>query len=53
MQTEQAKVVDKASDLFVGLFGEAGRHSRSVPGMAVLPRNTAVIVDRVIEIAAG
>ncbi|MCH8989007.1 MAG: RidA family protein [Chloroflexi bacterium] len=48
---EQAKVVDGASDLFVELFGEAGRHSRSAPGMAVLPRNTAVIVDCVIEIA--
>ena len=46
---EQAKVVDGASDLFVGLFGDAGRHSRSAPGMAVLPRNTAVIVDCVIE----
>ena len=50
---EQAKVVDGASDLFVELFGEAGRHSRSAPGMAVLPRNTAVIVDCVIEIAEG
>ena len=29
---EQAKVVDGASDLFVELFGEAGRHSRSAPG---------------------
>ena len=48
---EQAKVVDGASDLFVELFGEAGRHSRSAPGMAVLPRNTAVIVDCVIEFA--
>ena len=47
---EQAKVVDGASDLFVELFGEAGRHSRSAPGMAVLPGNTAVIVDCVIEI---
>ena len=46
---EQAAVVDGASDLFVELFGEAGRHSRSAPGMAVLPRNTAVIVDCVIE----
>ena len=46
---EQAQVVDGASDLFVELFGEAGRHSRSAPGMAVLPRNTAVIVDCVIE----
>ena len=48
---EQAKVVDGASDLFVAVFGEAGRHSRSAPGMAVLPRDTAVIVDCVIEIA--
>ena len=47
---EQAKVVDGASDLFVELFGEAGRHSRSAPGMAVLPGNTAVIVECVIEI---
>ncbi|PKB72172.1 MAG: hypothetical protein BZY87_01745 [SAR202 cluster bacterium Io17-Chloro-G6] len=48
---EQAKVVDGASDLFVGLFGESGRHSRSAPGMAVLPGDTAVIVDCVIEFA--
>ena len=48
---EQAKVVDGASDLFVELFGEVGRHSRSAPGMAVLPRNTAVIIDCVIEFA--
>jgi len=48
---EQAKVVDGASDLFVEVFGEAGRHSRSAPGMAMLPRDTAVIVDCVIEIA--
>lgn len=48
---EQARVVDGASDLFVELFGEAGRHSRSAPGMAVLPRDTAVIVDCVIEVA--
>ena len=47
---EQAKVVDGASDLFVAVFGDAGKHSRSAPGMAVLPRNTAVIVDCVIEI---
>ena len=48
---EQAGVVDGASDLFVAVFGEAGRHSRSAPGMAVLPRDTAVIVDCVIEVA--
>ena len=48
---EQAKVVDGASDLFVELFGESGRHSRSAPGMAVLPGDTAVIIDCVIEFA--
>ncbi len=48
---EQAKVVDGASDLFVELFGDVGRHSRSAPGMAVLPRDTAVIIDCVIEFA--
>ena len=46
---EQAKVFDGASDLFVELFGEQGMHSRSGVGLAVLPRNTAVMVDCVIE----
>ena len=48
--TEQAAVVDGASDLFVALYGERGRHARSAPGMAVLPGNTAVICDCVIEV---
>ena len=50
--TGQAAVVDGASDLFVALFGEAGRHARSAPGMAALPGDVAVIVDCVIEFAA-
>ena len=45
----QAQVLDGASDLFVQLFGEAGRHSRSAPGMAALPGNIAVIVECVVE----
>ncbi len=49
--TEQAQVVDGASDLFVSLYGDAGRHARSAPGMAALPGDTAVIVDCVIEVA--
>ena len=40
-----------ASDLFVEFFGEASRHRQSAPGMARLPRDTAVIVDCVIEIS--
>ena len=51
--TEQAAVVDGASDLFVALYGERGRHSRSAPGMAALPGNTAVICDCVIEVDGG
>ena len=48
---EQARVVDGASDLFVDLFGERGRHARSAPGMGALPGNTAIIVACVIEVA--
>jgi enamine deaminase RidA (YjgF/YER057c/UK114 family) len=51
--TQQAQVVDGASDLFVELFGDRGRHSRSAPGMAALPNNTAVIVECVVEVTEG
>ena len=50
---QQAQVVDGASDLFVALYGDRGRHSRSAPGMGALPGNTAVIVDCVVEVAGG
>ncbi len=46
----QAQVLDGASDLFVDLYGEAGKHARSAPGMAALPGNIAVIVECVVEI---
>ncbi len=48
--TGQAAVLDGASDLFVQLYGEAGRHARSAPGMAALPGNIAVIVECVVEV---
>ncbi len=48
--TQQAQVVDGASDLFVDLFGDAGRHSRSAPGMGALPGDNAVIVECVVEV---
>ncbi len=51
--TGQAAVVDGASDLFVALYGESGRHARSAPGMAALPGDTAVICDCVIEVDGG
>ncbi|MES4792242.1 MAG: hypothetical protein C4321_03990, partial [Chloroflexota bacterium] len=34
---QQPAVIDGASDLLVGLFGERGRHARSAIGMQDLP----------------
>jgi enamine deaminase RidA (YjgF/YER057c/UK114 family) len=49
--TDQSKVMDGASDLFVEIFGEAGRHARLAIGVAVLPYDVAVEVEGVFEIA--
>ena len=49
--TDQPKVVNGASDLFVEAFGEAGRHARSAVGAAALPFNVSVEIEAVIEFA--
>ena len=46
-------VVNGASDLFVALLGDAGRHARTAVGVASLPRRATVEVDAVFEIATG
>jgi len=51
--TDQSKVMDGASDLFVDVFGEAGRHARLAIGVAVLPYDVAVEVEGVFEIGQG
>jgi enamine deaminase RidA (YjgF/YER057c/UK114 family) len=51
--TDQSKVMDGASDLFVSIFGEAGRHARLAIGVAVLPYDVAVEVEGVFEIGQG
>lgn len=43
--TDQPKVANGASDLFVEVFGEAGRHARAAVGVAELPLNATVEVD--------
>jgi len=48
---EQAQVIDGASDLFVELFGEKGKHARTAQGLVSLPGNNAVIVECVVEIS--
>ncbi|HEU4565444.1 MAG TPA: RidA family protein [Gemmatimonadaceae bacterium] len=47
---EQSQVVNGASDLFVDLFGDAGRHTRMAVGVAALPYDVAVEVEAVFEI---
>ncbi len=46
----QSQVIDGASDLFVEIFGEAGRHTRLAVGVAALPYDVAVEVEGVFEV---
>ena len=48
---DHPKVVNGASDLFVEVFGEAGKHARFAVGAGSLPVNVAVEVAAVLEIA--
>ena len=47
---EHPKVVNGASDLFVEVFGDAGRHARVAVGYASLPFNIAVEIEAVVEV---
>ncbi|MCW0181472.1 MAG: RidA family protein [Zavarzinia sp.] len=49
--TDQPKVANGASDLFVAVFGDAGRHARSAVGTNALPLGAAVEVEAIFEIA--
>ncbi len=49
--TRQPEVINGASDLLVEVFGERGRHARSAVGMFALPRNIAVEIEMIVEIA--
>lgn len=44
-------VIDGCSELFVDVFGEAGRHARSAVGVAELPFDIAVEIEAVFEVA--
>lgn len=47
---DQPKVINGASDLFVEIFGEKGRHARSAVGMAALPVGIPVEIEMVVEV---
>jgi enamine deaminase RidA (YjgF/YER057c/UK114 family) len=49
--TQQPEVINGCSDLLVEVFGERGRHARSVIGVGSLPRNITVEVEAVVEVS--
>jgi enamine deaminase RidA (YjgF/YER057c/UK114 family) len=49
--TGQPAVINGASELFIEVFGEAGRHARSAVGLAALPLDSPVEVELIAEVA--
>ena len=47
---DQPKVVNGASDLFLAVFGERGKHTRLALGSNSLPRNAAVELEVLVEV---
>ena len=48
--TDSPEVINGASDLFVKIFGEAGRHVRAAIGVSALPRKALVEIQMTVEI---
>ena len=48
--TDQAKVINGASEVFIAAFGENGRHARSAIGTNSLPLGLTVEVESIFEI---
>lgn len=46
---EQAAVINGASELIGEVFGEAGAHARSAVGVAVLPKDSPVEIEVIVE----
>lgn len=49
--TGQPGVINGASELFIEVFGEAGRHARSAVGVAELPLGVPVEVELIAEVS--
>ena len=47
--SQQPKVINSASDLFLEIFGEKGKHSRIAVGVTSLPLNSMTEIDAVVE----
>ena len=48
--TDHPKVINAASEVFLDVFGDAGRHARFALGAGSLPFNTACEVAAVLEV---
>jgi len=48
--TRQPAVANGASELMTAAFGDAGAHARSAVGVAVLPLDSPVEIDAVVEV---
>jgi enamine deaminase RidA (YjgF/YER057c/UK114 family) len=51
--TDQPKVINGCSDLFVEVFGERGKHARSAVGMGSLPNGIPVEIECIVEVGAA
>jgi enamine deaminase RidA (YjgF/YER057c/UK114 family) len=47
---DSPKVINGCSDLFVEVFGDAGRHARSAVGNAMLPNQISVEIEGIIAV---
>jgi len=47
---DHPKVVNGCSDLFIEVFGEAGRHARSAVGMSSLPAGIPVEIEVIVAV---
>ena len=51
--TDHPRVINGCSDLFVEVFGGAGRHARSAVGMGSLPMAIPVEIECIVEVSAA
>jgi enamine deaminase RidA (YjgF/YER057c/UK114 family) len=49
--TDHPQVINGCSDLFVEVFGDAGKHARSAVGMGSLPMGIPVEIEVIVEVA--
>ncbi len=47
---EHPKVINGCSELFIEVFGEAGRHARAAVGMGTLPENITVEITAIFAV---